>query len=137
MSALQDIIAAAARQALESRAVAQYRIESRGMMAAVQLEAIGGPYARRAWTARIIGLDERFGLRREFLFPKRDFRDGSGTGNRGVMLLFCLEDGSFFEVNEPLSWKRDRRYFCRSEQGRIVEVDEAAVRDEMLRRAGR
>lgn len=165
MNKLQALIDAAAAQP-EVTKLKPYTIPSRGMLATLALEAIGdnltGPSkrplswvlrqahrmpqeqrtamltpGRRPWVARITGLDERYGLAREFLKPLRDYRDSNSTCSRGVMLVFQLEEGSYFEVNELLSWKRERRYFCRSEGGSTVEVQESAVRTAMLERVGR
>lgn len=69
----------------------------------------------KAWVARIVGLDPRFGLAREFLRGEKDYSNASGTGSRGVMLYYWLEAG-FYEVNERLSWKNHRRYFLQVNQ---------------------
>lgn len=50
----------------------------------------GGGYGSRAWIARIVGTDSKYGLAREFC--KSDKSGLSGSGRSGVIS---------FEVNEP------------------------------------
>lgn len=82
---------------------------------------------RRPWVARITGLDDRHGLAREFERGLRDYRQADSTGSRGVWLTFVLRPGTVYEVHELVSWQRERRYFCRVEAGRVVEITREAV----------
>jgi hypothetical protein len=83
--------------------------------------------AGKPWCARITGLDPRFGLRREFVRCKRDYKHANSTGSRGVILHYELRPG-IYEVNERTSWKSERRYFVRSHEGRLTEVNLAEVK---------
>lgn len=75
----------------------------------------------RPWVARLQP-DARGGFERTFERGLRDYRDASGNGNRGVYLTFILRPVFIYDVRELLSWSRDRRYFCRVEAGKIVEM---------------
>lgn len=81
----------------------------------------------RPWVAEITGLHRIRGLERSFLNGMRDYRDANSSGSRGVYLTFVLYEGRIYEVQEVLSWSRKRRYLCRVEQGRVVEMALADV----------
>lgn len=81
----------------------------------------------RPWVARIEGRDRRHGLARSFLDGRTDYRDANGHGSRGVFLTYVLYEGHVYEVHELQSWTRTRRYFCRVERGKIVEMAPAEV----------
>lgn len=100
-------------------------------MAAATRRGRWADYARyasikRPWVARITGRSAQFGLVREFVKPKRDYSEANRTGSRGIVCWFELDEG-VYEVHEALSWKSDRRYFCRSDRGLVVEVTRAEV----------
>lgn len=126
------------------------------MIATLRLEAIGDNYRRvakapfrsalrqvqrspreharrilspgaRPWVAHITGTDPRHGLARTFLHGLKDYRDANGSGSRGVYLTFVLYPGRVYEVNELQSWTRWRRFFCRVEAGKVVEMTAAEV----------
>lgn len=77
--------------------------------------------AGKPWCARITGLSREYGLQREFMRCKKDWRGANSTGSRGVILHYELRPG-IYEVNERTSWKSERRYFVRSHEGRLTEV---------------
>lgn len=81
----------------------------------------------RPWVARITGRDGRFGLARSFLRPQRDYSRAEGSGTRGIVLWYDLVEGEVYEVHELVSWTRDRRYFCRAEHGKVVEITREEV----------
>jgi len=75
-------------------------------------DAVIGKSARpKPWVAKITGTCPRFGLSREFVKYRKDYRNTSGTGNRGVRAFYMLESGNLYEVNEQKSWRRSERYF--------------------------
>lgn len=88
--------------------------------------------ASKPWCARIAGLDFRFGLQREFLRCKKDWRGSNSTGSRGIILHYELRPG-IYEVNERISWNNNRRYFVRSRDGVLEEMTFAQVREELRR----
>lgn len=72
----------------------------------------------RPWVARITGPDERFGLAREFIEPRRDYREASNSG-RGVILVFALRPG-IHEVKEITSGRYfERRFVTVTPDGKI------------------
>lgn len=91
----------------------------------------------RPWVARIDGRDPRHGLARTFLEGFTDYRDANGRGSRGVTLTYILYSGHLYEVHEFLSWTRTRRYFCRADAGKIVEITQADVQAHLNTSAGR
>lgn len=85
---------------------------------------IGVP-PRSSWAAEIIGPDEKYRLRREFLRPKLDYSRSNGKGSRGVFAEYILESGRIYEVLSRETWKRGRRYFCIvTQDGDILEIPE-------------
>lgn len=103
------------------------------LLASLRLEAIGDnlPRAARAtrsrpWVARIVGIDERFGLAREFVRGQKDYRDANSVGSRGVYYYYLLEPG-VYEVCSPESWQRTERYFVASHRGEIVRIERGEV----------
>lgn len=84
--------------------------------------------APKTWVAEITGRAQggrRF--ERVFLNGKRDYTDSNSTGSRGVVKWFELREGPVYEVSEPISWERGRRYFCRAVAGNVVQVSEEEV----------
>jgi len=72
---------------------------------------------KRAWCAEITGFDSKYGLKRKFLRGQKDYSEANGPGSRGIYKYYALEEGKIYEINSPLSWKNDDRYFCRIENG--------------------
>lgn len=105
---------------------ARRRSEIRRRVPARLLKYTYGP-PWRPWVARIVGVDEPGRLQREFLKGQKDFSGAHGMGARGVYYYYHLLPGEIYEVRELLNWTKDRRYFCRVEDGRIVEMSKADV----------
>jgi hypothetical protein len=80
------------------------------------------------WCARITGTDQRYGLDREFIRGRRDYRDANSVGSRGVFMWFVIETGYYYEVKRRVSWRYSERFFCKvTESGDIVEVEKGEV----------
>ncbi|SKO40283.1 hypothetical protein [Mycobacteroides abscessus] len=62
----------------------------------------------KTWLARITGIDEKFGMAREFVRWDRDGDHRSRSGMTGT-LYYTISDG-VYEGNEPRSSKRGRFY---------------------------
>lgn len=77
----------------------------------------------RPWVAEIVGVNENGRPERRFLDGQKDFSEANGIGSRGVYYYYHLLPGRTYEVREILSWTKDRRYFCRVEGDRIIEVE--------------
>jgi len=78
------------------------------------------------WVARITGIDERYGLAREFVRCHKDYSRANSTGSRGIYAYYILGDG-IYEVNQRESWKRTRRYFIRVVEDKITEISREEV----------
>jgi len=76
----------------------------------------------RPWVARLTGLDEQFGFKREFVHSARDYRDARGIGMRGIYEYFALS-GGLYEVNECIKLGAARRYFILVNGEQITEID--------------
>jgi hypothetical protein len=64
--------------------------------------------AGKAWIAKLTGVDEKYGFKREFIRPSYTEYDSK---RRPIKSDWALSDG-FYESNEQVSWKRvSRRYF--------------------------
>lgn len=110
------------------------------MKALLKLEAIGynvwqqnrglpkfmGSLPRRWWVARITGYDERYGYKRDFLRGQVNFTNTNSNLSRGVYIEYFLDPG-LYEVNEPVSWKNDIRYFARSTSGKIEKISKTEL----------
>lgn len=88
--------------------------------------AIHHPARCRAWIARLTGTDDRYGFAREFVHGHRDYLHANSTGSRGVFIYYALEPG-LYEVNEPISFRKDRRYFLRCHMGQSEEISREDV----------
>ena len=87
-----------------------------------------GGWPPSGWVAELIGLDHRYGYKRRFLRPRKDYAKSNSTGSRGVYAWFVIESGKCYEVCEKLSWRHSNRYFCQvTDQGNIVEMDKNEV----------
>ena len=112
------------------------------MKAAFRAEAIGlGPLAggwsshaapghkadrRQPWVAEITGTSARFGLAREFVPRKRDYRHASASGERGVSTWWTLESGRLYEARYRVTWdKWVTRYLTVTDEGEITDLAEA------------
>jgi hypothetical protein len=87
-----------------------------GTLGDVVADAVVGNTPSRAWVARIVGEDRKFGFAREFLKSKKDYSESNECGSRGVKQIYFLEDG-LYEVMAPVSWTRSDRYLCKVEGG--------------------
>jgi len=87
-----------------------------------------GTIPKRYWVAEITGPDPKYRWKRVFLRGKKDYRESNSVGSRGVYVWYVLESGHVYEVNEPVSWKNNDRYFCRvNDAGDIEPLDEADI----------
>jgi hypothetical protein len=105
-----------------------------GILRSAGMAPVAGLYktARpQPWVAKIVGTNTKFGLERQFVKGRKDYSTASSSGQRGVMMHYLLEPG-IYEIQEILSWSKSRRYFARSEAGRLVEIDREEV-DRCLR----
>lgn len=87
-------------------------------------------FKNRCWVAHIVGSDEKYKFKREFLKPKTDYTKSNSKGSRGVYLWYLLESGNIYDVSETTSWKNVDRYFCKvSEDGDIIKITEEEVKE--------
>ena len=92
-----------------------------------QLNAIRyGQKRHRGWVARLIGLDARYGFRREFLEGPRDYTQADSMGQRGIYEYFYLSDG-LYEINEPTGLGKSRRYFASVADDAMTEIGRDVV----------
>jgi hypothetical protein len=85
-----------------------------------------GPNKSSTWVARLIGLDEKFTFKREFVQPERDYSQANSTGSRGIYGYYALPPG-IYEVNERVTWRRVRRYFIKVDEAEYKEIDREDV----------
>ncbi len=86
----------------------------------------------RDWVARIIGLDEQFDFKREFLKGQIDYIEANDDGTKGVFLWYFLFEGQIYEINCPMTWKSADRYFCKILDG----VPTRMTKEEVLKSLG-
>jgi len=79
------------------------------------------------WVAKITGLDDRYGLVRDFVKGQKDYSRANSTGSRGIFLHYFLEPG-IYEINERKTWKRAKRYFAKIiDQQTLIEISREEV----------
>lgn len=106
---------------------------STAMCAAVGVPAAGllgdGPPSMNPWVAEIVGRDERYGLARVFLNPKRDYRETNSKATRGVWFWWTLESGRIYETRYRESWGGGftRKFIRVTDVGEIEDVDREEV----------
>lgn len=81
---------------------------------------------RKSWVARITGVDDKFGFKREFLRGTRDYSQANSTGSRGIFCYYPLKPG-LYEINERVSWKRVKHWFAKVEDCKIIEITKDEV----------
>jgi predicted phosphoadenosine phosphosulfate sulfurtransferase len=94
-----------------------------------------GDGKRRPWVAEITGPDERYGYRRRFLRPARDWSESDRKG-RDVRLWYALRDGRLYEVQEHVKAHELRRYFAATRGGTVAEIPKDELDAELARREG-
>jgi len=85
------------------------------------------PPPNRPWVARITGLDEKYGLKREFESGRMDYREANSVGSRGVYINYMLDDAYIYDVSERVSRRSRDRRFCRFEMGREIRMTKEDV----------
>lgn len=76
----------------------------------------------KSWVA-LITLDGAKGLKRSFLpFAKRDYSGANGSGSRGVMRLYVLEESTVYEVQEPMNWQHAKRWYTVHDGNAWLEI---------------
>jgi len=95
-----------------------------------ELQAIKlGRRELQPWCALIVSVAPSGKLLREFVNGQKDYSFANSVGSRGIFFYYALKPG-IYEINEPLSWKRHRRYFARVVDDNILaEITEQEVRD--------
>lgn len=86
------------------------------------------PRPSRQWVARIVGKHPKYGYAREFLRGHKDYNNANKVGSRGVMVWYTLEDGELYEIQQPVSWRKDYRWFGTVREGRVVELTTEEVK---------
>jgi hypothetical protein len=83
-------------------------------------------FKRRWWVAEITGTCEKYGFKRSFISPRRDYTESNSKGSRGVYASYFLEYGKLYEISSPRSWKNTDRYFCTGDDtGKHLTKEEA------------
>ena len=87
-----------------------------------------GYIPKNYWVAEIMGKDPKYKYRRIFLRGKKDYTHSNSQGSRGIYIWYTLESGRVYEVNKPVSWKHNLRYFCRvDENGDVIKIDQEEI----------
>jgi hypothetical protein len=79
------------------------------------------------WVAEITGFDPKYKYARTFLKFKKDYSRANSKGSRGIFAEYILEEGKIYDVEQQVTWKRSKRYFCTVKDWKIVEIDEMEV----------
>jgi hypothetical protein len=100
------------------------------MFSCLSIECIGDNdifRKNRTYVALITGLDDRYGFKRAFIEPKKDYSKANSIGSRGVLYNYFLEHDKLYEVQHYHSWSRSERYYCvvNNDQELKLNKDEA------------
>ena len=88
----------------------------------------------RPWVALVTGTDERYGYRRRFLRPARDYSVATKRG-RGEALWYVLQDGRLYEIQAHERGAKFRRYFAAVKGGEVQEIGKDELDAELSRRS--
>lgn len=87
-----------------------------------------GPDQTRPWVARITGLSAEYEYHREFLRAKQDWTQANSSGSRGVVFVFTLTEGEYYQAYRRTSRTEDERLFLTvTADGDVVEVEQEEV----------
>ena len=109
-----------------------------GPIYVLRIEEAGGV---RPWVAQVAGLSLKFGIRRAFVSPSKDWRHARRNMSgrlRGVVSVFALREGWVVEVCRPDRKGRELRYFARVTPTGLDEITAeeamawAAAQDEQI-----
>lgn len=78
------------------------------------------PTIRPVWVAEIAGRSKRYGLARRFLKGQRDYEGANSIGSRGILVRYYLQEGGWYEISAPWSWRKIDRYFAEVVGGKIA-----------------
>lgn len=92
-------------------------------------KVIGQKRIKMPWVAEIIGVDKKFGFKRQFLNGNWDRTKSNAVGSRGTRLCFVIESEKLYEVKSPVSWRSVDRYFCIvNDLGEIIKITETEAK---------
>lgn len=90
-------------------------------------KSVIGNIKHREWCAEITGFDKKYKFSRLFLKGKVSYLESNSCGSRGVYSFYNLENNKIYEINSPISWKKDDRYFCIVENDRLNKITKDEV----------
>lgn len=90
---------------------------------------------KKPWIAQIQGLSDDFEFVRVFLLPLTDYGNMNKPSTRGIELFYHLKEGVMYEIFEHLNWKKDKRWFAKNVNGRLVEMTKIEVKLELVSNA--
>lgn len=80
-----------------------------------------GPPRPRSYVAYIVW--DGYNIEKHFIQGQKDYSKANSVGSRGVYTYYILKSGGFiYEIHEHLTWTRSRTYWCRVEDGKIIEM---------------
>lgn len=80
----------------------------------IEIELSGGSRKYKSWVAQIVGIDAKFGLKREFL---------NGYNKDNAMLYFELSEGAVYDINDASGLRRYKQVV----NGELVELGDSDV----------
>jgi len=79
-------------------------------------------YRHKIWVAEILGFSEEFMFKRKFLKGNKDYTNSNGAGSRGIFLYFILQENKIYEIQKPIKWKKDKRFFAIIKNNILIEI---------------
>lgn len=86
----------------------------------------------RAWVRHLLRASSDGALVVDELRGHRDYSRANSIGSRGIYQTYVLREGEYYEVSEPVSWRRTDHYFCTVEAGEVVKMSEDEARQWLL-----
>lgn len=79
-----------------------------------------GPYRPPSYVAVLVW--DGYAIEKRPQRGQRDYSQANSVGSRGIYTYHLLYPDHCYEVNERITWQRSRLYWCRVENGQIIEM---------------
>lgn len=76
----------------------------------------------RPWLAQVTGTDPRYGLARQFVRARIDYRGANSRATRGAWFWWTLDEGLLYETRYLSAWSRQEHRFLTASGGDVRDV---------------
>lgn len=82
---------------------------------------------RKPWIAKILGIDDKYKYKREFLKHQEDYSHAGREMTRDVYWYFHLQPDTIYEIFIHKNWQKDERYFAVVTNGKLIKIPEENI----------